>query len=142
MKTSPLYQLTLAASLTAGALIAGGPAQAQDAPKWTPKLESVIIAAKRPERNYRMVLSSSRLGEAYFISASIDVPFSDLNLARDPDADELGRRVHAAARVICHQLDMKYPPAQYPILEGFDCVDDAARNGMEQANLVIAKRRQ
>ena len=68
----------------------------------------------------------------------MEVPYSDLNLARDTDADELGRRIHVAAHLICHEMDLKYPPNQYPILEGFDCEKDAARDGMERANLVIA----
>lgn len=120
-----------------------GPAAAQSAPpKWSPGLESVIISAKRPERNYRLLLSNSRLGEAFFVSASLSVPYSDLNLVKDPDADELDRRIHVAARLVCQELDHKYPQAQYPILEGFDCEHDAARDGMENARMVVAKARQ
>lgn len=92
-------------------------------------------------RNYRVVLSNSRLGEAFIVSASMEVPYNDLNLARDPDADELGRRIHIAARLICEEMDRKYPQSQYPILEGFDCEHDAAKDGMERANLVIASAR-
>jgi UrcA family protein len=139
MKT--LHQLLLAALVVPAALAAGGPALAQDAvAKWKPTLEQVIISAKAP-RNYRVVLSNSRLGEAFIVSASMEVPYNDLNLAREPDADELGRRIHVAARLICEEMDRKYPPTQYPILEGFDCEHDAARDGMERANLVIASAR-
>lgn len=139
MKTLPLFFL---AAIIAGSGTAITPALAQDAvPKWHPGLESVIISAKRPKGNYRLVLSNSRLGEAYFVSASVDVPYSDLNLVRDPDAEEFDRRIHLAARMVCQELDRKYPQTQYPILEGFDCVADAAREGMERANLVIANAR-
>ncbi|HZQ40655.1 MAG TPA: UrcA family protein [Rhizomicrobium sp.] len=140
MKT--LHRFLFAAILAAGALAsASGPALAQDAvPKWKPTLEQVIISAKA-SRNYRVVLSASHLGEAFIVSASMEVPYSDLNLARDPDADELGRRIHVAARLICQEMDRKYPPVQYPILEGFNCEHDAAKDGMERANLVIASAR-
>jgi UrcA family protein len=140
MKT--LHQFLLAAIIAPAALAAANaPALAQQAtPKWNPTLEQVIISAKA-SRNYRVVLSASRLGEAFIVSASMEVPYSDLNLARDPDADELGRRIHVAARLICEQMDRKYPQVQYPILEGFDCEHDAARDGMERANLVIASAR-
>ena len=136
-----IHFLVLAA-MTTGMGVAAGPAGAQSAPKWTPSLESVIISAKRPDHNYRMLLSNSRLGEAFFVSASLSVPYNDLNLVRQPDADELDRRVHVAARLVCQELDHKYPQVQYPILEGFDCEHDAARDGMEQANMVIAKAHQ
>jgi UrcA family protein len=139
MKT--LHHLLLAAFLTCIA-VPNGPALAQQAaPRWKPGLESVIISAQKPMRNYRLVLSSSRLGEAFFISASIDVPYNDLDLAQDVGAEELDRRIHVAARLVCEQLDRKYPPTQYPILEGDNCVPDAAREGMERANLVIANAR-
>ena len=140
MKT--LHQFLLAAIIAPAALAAANaPALAQQAtPKWNPTLEQVIISAKA-SRNYRVVLSASRLGEAFIVSASMEVPYSDLNLSKDPDADELGRRIHVAARLICEQMDRKYPQVQYPILEGFDCEHDAARDGMERANLVIASAR-
>src|SRR3954464_14240076 len=82
-----LHQLLLAAVIGPTALAsASGPALAQDATqKWKPSLEQVIISAKAP-RNYRVVLSNSRLGEAFIVSASMEVPYNDLNLTRDPDA--------------------------------------------------------
>jgi len=134
-----LHHLLLAALLTC--LAAPGAQAQQAAPKWKPGLESVIISAQKPMRNYRLVLSSSHLGEAYFVSASIDVPVNDLDLAKDVGAEELDRRIHVAARLVCEMLDRKYPPAIYPILEGNDCVLDAAKDGMERANLVIANAR-
>jgi UrcA family protein len=140
MKTTSLHHLMLSA-ITAfiGSALAGGPALAQQAtPRWKPSLESVIISAQKSNRNYRLVLSNSRIGEAFLVSASMEVPYSDLDLAKEPDADELGRRIHVAARLVCQQLDRKYPQTQYPILEGFDCVQDAAREGMERADMVIA----
>lgn len=133
-----LVALTLA--VIAGA-IGTGPAFAQDAPtKWVPTRESITISAS-PTRNYRVILTGSHLGEAIVVSASMAVPYSDLNLTRDPDAIEFGRRIHVAAHLVCRQLDVKYPPAQYPILDGFDCEHDAAVDGMQHADQVIASAR-
>lgn len=141
MKTESLHQLALAALLLSSAALAIGPAFAQEAaPRWTPGRESVTITATA-SRNYRMVLSSTHLGEAIMVSASIPVPYHDLDLTKDPGADEFGRRIHVAAHLICQELDRKYPPVQYPILEGFDCEHDAAVDGMEQANKIIAAKR-
>jgi UrcA family protein len=125
--------------------LANGPAFAQHAqaqqapkpPKWNPKLESVIVSAMH-SKNYRVVLSGTHLGEAFVVSASMEVPYNDLHLARDEDAAELGRRIHIAAHLVCEELDRKYPQALYPIVEGFDCEHDAAVDGMDRANQVIA----
>src|SRR3954470_22327845 len=107
MKTTSLHQLLLMVTIASfGLTSATAPGLAQQAPpRWKPGLESVIISALKPNRNYRLVLSSSRLGEAFLVSASMEVPYSDLNLAREPDASELGRRIHVAARLVCLQLD-------------------------------------
>ncbi|HEX4637683.1 MAG TPA: UrcA family protein [Rhizomicrobium sp.] len=142
MKTISLHHLTLASLTSFGALaMAGGPAFAQQAPpKWVPTRESITISAAA-SKNYRVVLTGSHLGQALIVSASMAVPYSDLNLTRDPDAAELGRRIHVAARLVCNQLDLKYPPTQYPILDGFDCEHDAAVDGMSRADLVIASAR-
>lgn len=138
MKTASLHQLALAAIILCLGL---APATAQQArPRWNPTLEQVIVSAKVP-KNYRVIMTNSRLGEAYIVSASMDVPYSDLDLAKEPDATEFGRRIHVAAHLVCQELDLKYPQTQYPILDGFDCEHDAAREGMERADLVIASAR-
>ncbi|HKQ09872.1 MAG TPA: UrcA family protein [Rhizomicrobium sp.] len=88
-----------------------------------------------------MALTASHLGKAFAVSATIPVPYADLDLVKDEDAAELGRRVQVAARLVCQELDTKYPPTQFPILEGYsgaDCVRVTARDSMEQANMVIA----
>ena len=113
-------------------------AQAQQGPpKWNPRLESVIVSAMH-SKNYRLVLSGSRLGDAFVVTASMQVPYSDLNLVREADAAEFGRRIHVAAHLVCLELDRKYPPQLYPILEGEDCEHNAAMDGMDRANQVIA----
>jgi len=114
--------------------------QAPTPPKWNPKLESVIVSAMH-SRNYRVILSNTHLGEALVVTASMEVPYNDLHLARDADAAEFGRRIHIAAHLVCEELDRKYPPALYPIVEGFDCEHAAAMDGMDRANQVIAAAR-
>ena len=109
-------------------------------PKWNPSLESVIVSAMH-SKNYRVILSNTRIGEAFVVTASMQVPFSDLNLAKEPDADELGRRIHVAAHLVCLELDRKYPPALYPTLEDDNCEHAAAIDGMDRANQVIAAAR-
>jgi UrcA family protein len=123
------------------ASIAVGPALAQRAtPRWKPGPESIIVSAA-PAKNWRAILTASHLGNAFIISASMEVPYNDLDLAKEPDATELGRRIHVAAHIICQEMDLKYPPAQYPILDGFDCEHNTARDGMERADTVIASAR-
>jgi UrcA family protein len=143
MRKVALYRLRLVAFVFAviGWAIGTGPAVAQQAPtKWVPTRESITISAS-PTRNYRVILTGSHLGEAIVVSASMAVPYSDLNLTSDPDAAEFGRRIHVAAHLVCRQLDVKYPPAQYPILDGFNCEHDAAADGMTHADQVIASAR-
>jgi UrcA family protein len=144
MKMNSLYRLGPVAFSFAvfASAIGTGPAFAQpaDPPKWVPTRESITISAA-PTRNYRVILTGSHLGEAMIVSASMAVPYSDLNLAKDPDAVEFGRRIHVAAHLVCRQLDLKYPPAQYPILDGFNCEHDAAVDGMSHADLIIASAR-
>ena len=143
MEKMPLYRLGFVAFLLAvlAGVLGAGPALAQQAPtKWVPTRESITISAT-PTRNYRIILTGSHLGEAFVVSASMAVPYSDLNLTKDPDAEEFGRRIHVAAQLVCRQLDVKYPPAQYPILDGFNCEHDAAVDGMARADQVIASAR-
>ena len=82
MKTNSLHHVALAAVALCAAGFALAPALAQEAPRWTPGRESVTITAKA-NRNYRVVLSSSHLGEAIMVSASIPVPYHDLDLTKE-----------------------------------------------------------
>jgi UrcA family protein len=111
--------------------------QAQQTPTWRPSLETVIVQAAKL-KNYRLVMSSTRIGEVFAVTASLQVPYSDLHLATATDAAELHRRIGVAARLVCLELDAKYPPSQYAIVEGDNCEQNAAKDGMDRANLVIA----
>ncbi len=119
-----------------------GPARAQPA-GWKPRLESIIVKAGAM-RDWHLALSASRLGTAFMVSASIPVPYSDLDLGQEPGATELGRRIQVAARLVCQELDRKYPPTQFPILEGYadgDCARLAADDGMDQVHTILASAR-
>jgi UrcA family protein len=118
------------------------PASAQrSTPRWSPRIESITVKAGAM-KNWRAALSASHLGRAFAVSASMPVPYADLDLVKDEDATELGRRVQVAARLVCNELDTKYPPTQFPIIEGYsgqECVRATARDSMEEADMVIAK---
>jgi UrcA family protein len=145
MKKKSLHHrhLMLIASMFAatGLAIANEPALAQQASaRWRPSVESIIVRAGAM-KDWQMALTASHLGKAFVVSASIPVPYSDLDLVKEPDATELGRRIQVAARLVCMELDNKYPPTRYPILEGYsgnDCARMAARDGMEQINTIVA----
>jgi len=116
--------------------------QAAPPPRWKPGIESVTVSAMSAMKNLRVVMSGSRIGsEAFAVTASIPVPYSDLKLTRDADADEFTRRIGVAAQLVCTELDVKYPRAQYPIIMGDDCVQTATSDGMVLANQVIAAAR-
>ena len=141
MNTTSPHRLMLVALLLASTGLIVSPSVAQQGrTSWKPRLESIVVSAG-PTRNWHLALSASRLGTVFMVSASIPVPYSDLDLALEPGATELGRRIQVAARLVCHELDVKYPPTQYPIVEGYqgaDCVRVTANDSMSQANLIIA----
>ena len=139
--TSLLPKYLVLSALTL-AILAPAPAMAQASspPQWKPRTESIVVRAGG-RRNWQAALSASRLGQALMISASMPVPYSDLNLVRQPDVDELTRRIQVAARLICQTLDDKYPPTQYPLIEGYsgaECVVQTSRESMGQADTIIA----
>jgi UrcA family protein len=126
------------------ALAAAAPATAQQAapPRWRPTLETVTVSAMAASKNLRAVLTGTNLPQAFAISASIPVPYGDLNLTRDADASEFTRRIGVAAQLVCYEIDLKYPPSQYPNLGDEDCVGGARKDGLAQANAAIAAARQ
>jgi UrcA family protein len=144
MKTTSPHRLMLVALLLVSTGLIVSPAVAQQGrPTWKPRLESIVVSAG-PTKNWSLALSASRLGTVFMVSASIPVPYSDLDLGQEPGATELGRRIQVAARLVCHELDVKYPPTQYPIVEGYqgaDCVRATANDSMSQANVIIASAR-
>ena len=136
-KTSfPRKHLLLAAFALAAV---SAPALAQQAkpPGWRPVPEMIIVTAN-PIKNWQGLLTGTHFSSALSVSASLPVPYSDLNLAQSPGADELDRRINVAAGMVCRQLDLKYPPTQYPTLAGDDCFQAALSDGLARANLIIA----
>ena len=131
--------LAAAAFAFAGVALAGGPAMAQQAsPNWRAPMATITVTAA-PLKNLREIQRLTVQGHKFLaVSASIPVPYGDLNLAQDSGANELGRRVRVAARMACQQLDIKYPPSIYPVIGTDDCVRNAADEGMTEAGTVIA----
>ena len=114
------------------------PAWAQE--KWRPA-EAVIVTAK-PVKNWRDLLTSSHLGSAIVVTASVPVSYHDLNLRQDPDVAKFDNRIDIAADLVCRELDLRYPEMIYPRLDAGDCPRDARDDGHAKADAVIAKARQ
>ena len=133
--------LVLAVLMLAAGGLAAAPASAQPGKaRWSPRMESITVKAGMP-KEWRMALTASHLGKAFAVSASMPVPYGDLDLVKDEDQAELDRRVHVAARLVCQELDTKFPPTQFPVLEGYsgpECVRVTAHDSMEQADMIIA----
>lgn len=125
-----------------GLIIVLPAAVAQQAPpKWRPIPETITVTAMSAAGNLQAALTGTNFAEAIAVSASIPVPYSDLNLTRDPDASEFNRRIGVAAKLVCEELTLKYPSSQYPTIAGGDCVQGATKDGLALANQVIAAAR-
>lgn len=133
--------LVLVVLVLAATAVTALPASAQrSTARWAPRIESITVKAGAL-KNWRAALTASHLGKAFAVTASMPVPYADLDLVKSEDADELGRRVQVAARLVCQELDTKYPPNQFPLIEGYsgtECVRVTARDSMEEANIAIA----
>ncbi len=124
-----------------GLTFANGPAVAQQkSAKWKPAVDTITVtAAPMPAKKLRELFRMTAFGQSFLVvSASIPVPYSDLDLAREQGAAELGRRINVAARLACQQLDFKYPSYIYPPEDGDNCEQTAAKDGMAEANVAIA----
>jgi UrcA family protein len=144
MKTKSLHRSIFAATMFAvlGLAFASGSTAAQEkaAAKRLPMATITVTAA--PYRNIPEISRMTVQGHNFLVvSASVPVPYSDLNLAQATGADELGRRIRVAARMACQQIDMKYPPHIYAQIGTDDCQRNAADTGMAEANIAIAAAR-
>ena len=102
----------------------------------------MIIVTANPIKNWQGLLTGTHFSEALAVSASLSVPYRDLNLVTQPDASELQRRIHVAASLVCQQLDQKYPIPQYVELAKDDCYSAAVSDGLARADQAIAAARQ
>ena len=119
-----------------GATLASEPARAQQR---SPRPMATITVTAAPIGNLREIQRLTVQGNKFLaVSASIPVPYGDLNLAQTSGATELGRRVKVAARMACQQLDNAYPSYIYPVIGTDDCEKTAADNGLAEAGSVIA----
>jgi UrcA family protein len=126
------------ALLAAGALVlAGTAANAQEygyentAYENTNENVDVSVPRYAPQRD--------RYGAPYRnISMSKDVYIGDLNLRRNHDVREMRSRISETARVMCHQLNVRYPITA-PNSPG--CYTTAMGDAMAQASVAIADAR-
>ena len=123
-----------------GLALASGPAIAQQAPiNWKAPMATITVTAAPTLLNLREIQRLTVFGSKFLmVSASIPVPYSDLNLTPESGATELGRRINVAARIACDQLNIKYPPTIYPVMGTDDCEKKAADGGHAEAGSVIA----
>lgn len=119
-------------ALSAAILAVSGVAMAQPG-------EEVTIESTRPTRT----VGHSYTGVPIEVTTvTRKVRFSDLDLTTYSGATELQKRVHDTAKMLCKQLTEVYPMTAS---EGPQCVRQASRDAMVQANAVIdaaAKRSQ
>ena len=123
-----------------GLTLASGPAfAAQQAPiNWKAPMATITVTTA-PLPNLQELERISIFGSKFLVvSASIPVPYSDLNLTQDAGTAELGRRINMAAHLACEQLYIKYPPNMYPVMGTDDCERKAADGGRADAGSVIA----
>lgn len=144
MKRNSLHRGTFTATMFAviGLGLANGSAAAQERPATRKAPIATIRVTAAPFRNMGEISRLTVQGHKFLVvSASIPVPYSDLDLAQAPGAAELGRRINVAARMACQQLDIKYPQHIYAVMGTDDCQRNAASSGMAEANAVIAAAR-
>lgn len=67
------------------------------------------------------------------------VDSSDLNLRYDADIAELHRRIRATAREACRDIDRS--TGNIPLTSTSECVSDAVRDAMVQADVLVDYRR-
>lgn len=127
--------------LLAAALALGMPAQAQQTSRNSKPIATITVTAS-PIGNLREIQRLTVQGNKFLaVSASIPVPYGDLNLAQQGGVSELNRRIKVAANMAGDQLDMAYPPTIYAVIGTDDCVKVAAENGLAEAGRVVASRK-
>lgn len=133
------HLVQLAAVLAFGLALPDGPAQAQSR---NSKQIATITVTAAPIGNLHELQRLTVQGQKFLaVSASIPVPYGDLNLLQQTGVNEFDRRVKIAARMACEQLDTAYPPYIYAVIGGDDCVKVASDNGLAEVEKVVAAKR-
>jgi len=131
--------LTLcAASALLCGIGAAAPAAAQDY-YYSGNTERVIVEAPWSKQDLG-VQPKSKMTTS-LISVSRTVNFSDLDLRKNADINELALRVNDSARDACRELDARFPPLVYVDASGTDCVKTATENAMAKVDQIIANKR-
>ena len=124
-------QLMLAAvgGFVGGMVMASGSAVAQPAEEITVVAPHTVTEAGRSAVGVKLEV----------VSLTHRVSYTGLDLAKHSDVAELERRINAAAKEACQQLDTLYPPDAYPSNpSNQNCVKTAVDDGMMQAKMVVA----
>src|SRR5437868_7638150 len=102
MEKAVLRVLMLVFVVLAGVSLPNGSTMAQQAaPKWKAPIATITVTTA-PSRDLREAQRLTIYGHTFLaVSASIPVPYGDLNLRQETGASELGRRIHLAARMAC-----------------------------------------
>ena len=92
-------RLVLVAVVLASAAITALPATAQtrSTARWAPRIESITVKAGAM-KNWRAALTASHLGKAFAVSASMPVPYADLDLVKSEDAGMIVEAIRAASK--------------------------------------------
>ena len=138
------HRILVATVLASIGLALGGPATAAQQPpiNWKAPMATITVTAAPSAVSLRELQRLTVFGSKFLVvSASVPVPYADLNLKQESGATELGRRINLAARMACEQLDIKYPQNIYPVMGTDDCEKKAADGGKTEAGTVIASAR-
>jgi UrcA family protein len=135
-------RIALLGSVMLGLLCGAGVAQAQyydrdydpayTQPVYDPVAGETVIVRPYYDRVYKQQRLGRINGEVnpteYTISRPVD--FSDLDLSRGIDRQELWLRVHQTSRDLCHELDVQVPGLRGDPSADRECVRTATRNAM------------
>lgn len=132
-----MRNIALFGSVMMGLLCVGGAAKAQyyDTSRfdrdYANDTETVIVHPyyDRVEKRQRLGRINGEVNPTEY-TISRPVSFSDLDLSRGDDYQELELRVHMAARDLCHQLDVQVPQLRGDPSADRECVRTATRNAM------------
>jgi UrcA family protein len=130
-------RIALLGSVMMGLLCAGGAAKAQyyDDTRfdrdYTRETETVIVRPyyDRVEKRQRLGRINGEVNPTEY-TISRPVGFSDLDLSRGDDYQELELRVHMTARNLCHELEVQVPQLRGDPSADRECVRTATRNAM------------
>jgi UrcA family protein len=121
-----------ALGIIGGSGVATTPATAQQS-------DEISIVAPRTGDKERVGIAKGGIPISQ-VSVTRKILVSGLDLSKPEVVAELTKRINETAKEACDQLNILYPPSIYPT-EGPEknCVEEAAKGGMAQANTLISR---